>query len=80
MERVYKAIGKDIEQKLKEKKVSKYHIHTSLNICSQNTLTVILKGESKNSYPFDKVKNIYKALGEKEINISSKDFKLYVRF
>jgi len=80
MHRINKGIGIDLSKKLTDKKISQYYIHTVLGLCSQPTLTKILKGNNGNNIPLSKIIDIYKAIGEKEINIENNGVVFIVRF
>jgi hypothetical protein len=77
---ISKEIGNDLRLKLANKKISEYQLYTHDKICSRGTLKNILKGNSDNTLPMDKIIKIYKAIDEKEININTDSFKLFVSF
>jgi hypothetical protein len=72
-------IGNDIKEKMYKKAVSKYEMHRKMSVCSEPTLTRILEGESGKTINLDLLFKIYKALGEKEINISGEGVRLLVK-
>jgi hypothetical protein len=79
MKEIHKQIALDLNAKIKSKKITKYHLHKTLNICSEPTLLKILRGNGGKTLPLSIIVKIYRALGETEINISKEDFKLFVR-
>lgn len=80
VEKIAKAIGQDLTEKMNKKKISDYYIHSNLLICTAPTLTKIKKGKYYKSYPLDVLINIYKAIGEQNINIKDNSFTVYINF
>jgi hypothetical protein len=76
---IHKLIANDLNSKMDAHSISKYYFHTKLGICSEPTLTRILNGKGGKSIPFQIVCELYKAMGEKEINISSEGVRLLVK-
>jgi hypothetical protein len=74
---IHKLIAKDLESKLK---VSPFAFHKEISKeISYPTLKKILEGVGGNSIPLSLYVKIYKAIGEKEINISGSGVRLLVK-
>jgi hypothetical protein len=76
---VLKLISKDLKLRLESSTITKYHLTENLMICSRPTLERILKGKNGKAIPFQIVCELYKSLGEKEINISGSGVRLLVK-
>ena len=74
-------IGKDLTRIMEENKASDYYIHTSLKLCSPPTLKHIKTGNPTcKMIPLNTILNIYKALGQKEVDIEDKKNTLTIEF
>ncbi len=78
-EEIHTLIGKDLSQKIKENKKTKYYFHSNLNICSEPTLTAILNGKGGNSLNLSVIFQLYKAMGYAEINIKDGEKTLIIK-
>jgi hypothetical protein len=79
MKEIHKQIAIDLNTKIKAKNITKYHLHKTLNTCSEPTLLKILRGNGGKTLPWSIIVKIYRALGETEININKEELKLFVR-
>ena len=79
VEIISKAIGKDLTEKMTNKNISDYYIHSNLQICTAPTLNKIKKGKYYKSYPLGVVVQIYKAIGQDLINITFEQGKLEIK-
>jgi hypothetical protein len=79
MNKVNVEIGKALTKLMEDKKVKDYHLHTTLSICTSPILTRIKRGTNKTATNFPVIMEIYRAMGEKEINISNEGVRLLVK-
>ena len=80
MIKINKLIGKDLTLKMEQKYISDYHIHTKLKICSPWLLKCIKNGLNENNIPLRVIIEIYKAIGEGEINVKDNGNTLVIKF
>ncbi len=73
IQNLQKLIGDDLTDKMKAQEISQYQIHITQAICTQGTLTRILRGQSGGSVNLKILFDIYSFLGYDKIKLKDKE-------
>jgi hypothetical protein len=76
---IHQLIGKDLTEKIKESNKKPYHYYSKLKICSEPTLTSIMKGNGGNKLNLKVLFELYRAMGYNEINIKDGEKGLLIK-